>query len=365
VKINQGGQQGYCKAHEDCGDVNKRCEDHDDCCGDVSCIGDRNGNKRCTMVQRSVNGDFCVAKDGDCSNGMKCCDERNTCAAGPNGVTRVCQALPECWDVAEKNCNEDMGMPGCCAGMACVRSGSSKICMPLPTCAAKDQRCEHVQCCSDGNADLECVPFKTCQGNLGMRCEKLRTENAIQAKNYDENAITKSRNENGNTRSRYRYENGTTESKEEAGGTTTTSSSGSTSLDGWNFIHNMYEAGYSGKDLASKAYKKCNGKTMCIKVLAEPGKSIARSPGDSWIKDYDSGLPGAKYVDKDGKIDWIMSGGKCVGWENCFDVPDFGGSATRPHIEIHANYGEGGASCGRTTSTGKQRQGYMSMRVCQ
>jgi hypothetical protein len=105
------------------------------------------------MVQRSVTGDFCVAKDGDCSDGMECYDE-NTCAQGPDGGTRVCQALPECWHVAEKNCDNDMDMPGCCDGMACVKDGVHKICTHLPTCDAKDQRCDHVKYCSDGNDEL-------------------------------------------------------------------------------------------------------------------------------------------------------------------------------------------------------------------
>jgi hypothetical protein len=151
-------------------------------------------------------------------------------------------------------------------------------------------------------------------------------------------------------------------------------------IDGWEFISNMYEAGNPEKDLASKAYKKCVGKTMCVKVLAEAGNTIAQTPGDTWIKDYDSELSGFKYVDQDGKIDWIMEGDKCVGWENCFDVPAFGVAAlssiglstvpdllyaTRASIEIHANYGEGDEAAGRTTSTGKRAQGYMDMEVCQ
>jgi hypothetical protein len=434
-----GGQQGYCKKHEDCGDANKECDDDAECCGDLSCSADRKGKKRCTMLQRSVTGDFCVAKDGDCSNGMECCDG-NTCAAGPVGDTRVCQALPECWDVAEKNCDEDLDMPGCCGGMACVKTDGRRMCMPLPTCAAKDQRCEHVSCCSDGNDALTCTSFKTCGGDLGMRCEKVRMGTAgIKANSYDEKGNLKSFDENGNTKSRdhngktiskdvngftksrdengitmskdengnikerdntgktiskdeyghikERDENGITMSKDEngeiisedeiagtaaiiqeaeEGGTIETTSSGSIVIDDWTFISNMYEAGNPEKDLASKAYKKCDGPNiMCIKVLAEMGNSIAMSPSDSWIKDYDSGLSGFKYVDQDGDIDWIMDGGKCVGWQNCFIIPAFGADAARKKIEIHANYGEGGGACGRTTSTGKKMQGYMPMAVCQ
>jgi hypothetical protein len=762
-------EEGYCKAHEECGVVQKQCEDHDECCGDLSCIADQKNQKRCTLVQTcDCEAGFCVAKDGDCSNGMECCDG-NTCAAGPVGDTRVCQALPECWDVAGKSCDDD-DMPGCCAGMACVKSGGRKTCMPLPTCAAKDQRCEHVDCCSDGEKELTCESFQTCDGDLGMRCETVQPEKAekpkciIEPKSSDcmsestSHGVCKHGNEQyavhaqstvtfdgvvstvdggdvgvspgtsismvetlahrsgiftrgsestsfathvrdawseamakspdsttaateiggmtfspgthkfdsainiafgthvtldgngpyvfqagstlvtaadtffiltngakaenilwvlgtaatlgarsvlegsilaktaitfgaqaelrgcalaqtaitfetagsvnlhsqpspvcaaqslsqsmcgnyavhartavtfsaagdtidggnvgvspgvaitgkakvmlqnnaaisadsnafafdvvfahsaaiahrvnskyigmavelggqtytpgtyragssmnlalstsvtldgkGDPSSKFLFQAGTTLitgantevklingaraenvlwalgsaatigedsiiqgnimagtsitfgemsevhgcalalaavtfplsasvllPKEDGGGTFTAQPFGSISIDDWEFISNMYEAGNPEKDLASKAYKKCVGKIMCIKVLAEPGNGIARSPGDSWIKDYDSILAGNKYVDQDGQIDWIMEDDKCIGWENCFEVPAFDG-VTRPSIEIHANYGEveGNEGYSRTTSTGKKMQGYMAMDVCQ
>merc|ERR1712003_289262 len=124
--------------------------------------------------------------------------------------------------------------------------------------------------------------------------------------------------------------------------------------------------GFSGFEISVDAYSRldCESRTLCVLVLAREGFTISNSMTNSWIKDYESSLPGKKYPGKGKGIQFVRRNGMTVGWEGCFEVPDFD-EPLRKLVEIHANYGSvGQGECGNTASTGKKARSPISLGLC-
>jgi hypothetical protein len=93
------------------------------------------------------------------------------------------------------------------------------------------------------------------------------------------------------------------------------------------FLADMYNAGekyttFSGTDLSSKAYVRhnCETNTLCILVKADGSSTIDETTGDAWFKDHTSSTSGTQYTSQG--FEWVKEGGKTVGWEGCFTLPD-------------------------------------------
>ena len=133
----------------------------------------------------------------------------------------------------------------------------------------------------------------------------------------------------------------------------------------------MYKQGnadstWKGYQLAAVAYRRvdCEKKQLCILVLGEAGVEVEPSTDNSWFKDYQSGMAGDKYTGDPGIV-FVKSGGKTIGWEGCFKIPQVSiTNPSRAQIEIHANYKSGKSTTWDTASTGKAQHGYSKMDLC-
>lgn len=346
----------FCKKVETCMIKNMECVQDSDCCTDqgLICI-EFDAERKCIPGKRDATdqpivnegedcgvelGPFCdVANNFACINkgaaGFKCLDKTDLPTCGSSGA----------------NCDPTDGMPGCCEGMVCVDNkrvakafeqngfaealgyadfvngvgdfgrGFDKVCIPkLDQCLLENQYCdlyEGVECCTDDNKPLEC------RAHFGrMMCKRPPTTAVPPPAPVADEAEYK-------------------------------------------FFQDMWEAGNPTKVVASKAYTKldCTKKTLCVWVKTQPGFFLANSISDTWIKDYASSLQSGKYIPQE-KIEYIPAadGKGFVGWRGCFDVSSVSG--TRSMIEIHGNFGASPTQCGRTTSTGKKRQGYTTLELC-
>ncbi|GAX13443.1 hypothetical protein FisN_34Lu051 [Fistulifera solaris] len=134
---------------------------------------------------------------------------------------------------------------------------------------------------------------------------------------------------------------------------------------------NMYRQGnadtnWKGYQLAAVAYKRvdCEKKQVCFLVLGEAGVEVEPSLDNSWFKDYNSGMPGDKYTGDPGIV-FVKAGGKPVGWEGCFKIPEVAmKNPSRSQIEVHVNYKAGKSTTWDTGSTGKAQHGYTKMDLC-
>lgn len=133
----------------------------------------------------------------------------------------------------------------------------------------------------------------------------------------------------------------------------------------------MYKQGSSdttwkGYQLAAVAYQRldCEKQRLCILVLAQPGFEVEPSIENAWFKDYKSGSTGDKYPNDPGIV-FVQSGGKNVGWEGCFKIPDIAmANPVRDQIEIHVNYKSSKSGSWDTGSTGKSMHGFTTMNLC-
>jgi hypothetical protein len=142
---------------------------------------------------------------------------------------------------------------------------------------------------------------------------------------------------------------------------------GTATVDGnpadWNlatdFFKNMYEAGNPDKDLLSKAYLKydCATQKLFVLVLTEQGVTADNSPDNAWVKVYD--LSNDTQVDGGSdSFEWVFNGQTRVGYEASFSLAP----AAYNEVEIHLNVAYGDEES-RTSSTGKDKQGYTPLTI--
>jgi hypothetical protein len=113
----------------------------------------------------------------------------------------------------------------------------------------------------------------------------------------------------------------------------------------------LYEAGNPDKDHLADAYVRHNDGTLSVLVLATDGNSVSPSAEDAWVKIYDF----AKSPQVDGNaadFEWVYIDGDLRGYEASFDLAP----GTYAEVEFHLN-----VNGGDTASTGKKKQGYISL----
>jgi hypothetical protein len=125
------------------------------------------------------------------------------------------------------------------------------------------------------------------------------------------------------------------------------------------FFDNMHEAGNPTKTLLSKSYVKydCETQTLFVLVLTEPNVTADNSAKDAWVKVYDLGS--STQVDgNSASFAWVFNGQTRVGYEAAFSLAP----AAYNEVEIHLSVTWNNES-GRTSSTGKDKQGYTPLTI--
>lgn len=363
---------GVCEQVPTCAANNSKCTIDGQCCSGLSCVGG-DKDKTCMEVTVDVKGERCMPLGGKCNFGIECCSG-STCAQ--EGEIFRCLALPKCWSEPFKNCDQSVGMPPCCDGLLCVEDttgmtakangitgvddmGSavvngdfnlnrvgSRVCKPAPKCAGLYGDCRMLECCPGDSAQLRCVPSAD-----KMLCIPL-------------SEVPRSASTNDVIQST--FENVPNPLKEtpriEIPAMLPAPFRVSDVPGSWLFYSDMWNAGdrnvwWAGYRHVAKTYTKmdCRTRTLCIRVEAQRGFSMARS--EAWFKDY--GLGGSGKYPELGSIEWFSN---WAGWQQCFHIPN-NVSGIRRSVEIHANWNNG-----NTASTGKRNlRGWdvtQSMRVC-